>query len=52
MKEVGVGLEKASIKEIPEGITEVVVYLYQVQEIVLMEKGSDVTNAQLNLTFN
>ena len=45
MKELGVGLEKDSVKEIPQGMTEVVVVdLDQVQELVLIETGSDVTN--------
>ena len=47
MKEVGVGLEKATIKEIPEGMTEVVVLdLDQAQELVLIERGYDVKNAE------
>ena len=47
MKEVGVGLEKNSIEETHKGMTEVVVGdLDKVQELVLIETGSDVTNVE------
>ena len=46
MNMVGVGLEKDSIKIIPEGMTKVVVDLDQDLELVLIETGSDVTNVE------
>ena len=46
MIEVGVHLEKDSIQKILERMTNAVVDLDQVQELVLMETGSDVANAE------
>ena len=52
MKVVGLGIEKDSIKEIPEGMTKVVVVdLDQVQELLLIKTGSDVTNAENVIIF-
>ena len=51
MREVGVGLEKGSIKKIQEGMTEVaVVDLDQVQEPVLTGMELDVINVENMIT--
>ena len=46
MKEAGVGLEEDSIKEMSEGMTEVIIDLDQDLELVLIETGSNVTNIE------
>ena len=52
MREVGIDLEKVSIQNILEGMTEVVVVdLDHVQELVLVETGSDVINAENTITL-
>ena len=52
MTEVGVDLEKYSIQKILEGMMEVVeVDLGQVQELVLIETGSDVINVENMITL-
>ena len=50
--EVEVNLKKDSIQKILEGMTDtIVVDLDQVQELVLIKTGSDVTNVENTMIF-